>query len=85
MITPVFGTTFDSLGEAYEVISTRGNRETLACFLAATTNPGDNDAELDNDHGRMGKRSGSWDGLHMRNKFGRRWIYEAKRDRGGED
>ena len=31
--TPVFGTTFDSLGEAYEVISTRGNRGELLDFM----------------------------------------------------
>ena len=33
VITPAFGTTFDSLGEAYEVISTRGNRCELLDFM----------------------------------------------------
>ena len=33
VITPAFGTTFDSLGEAYEVISTRGNRGELLDFM----------------------------------------------------
>ena len=31
--TPVFGTTFDSLGEAYDVISMRGNRCELLDFM----------------------------------------------------